>query len=476
MSKLVARWALGCSVLAQGGLATAAETSTSFAVNGSDAEMAATSGAGQESKPEEYEPGYPPEGNLLELGVFGGVIIPSTDHNLRNEPLPQRTLEVGPEVGARLGYYPLSFLGVEGETMASLNAVKATNTAPKGHGGMYGLRGQLVLQAPLPYIVPFVVGGAGRLGAITDAMGKDSDTAWHFGVGAKIPLTHLLSLRVDGRDNLTAKTQATGSEQAHSFEVMLGLTAVIERTRRVPPPPPADTDHDGVIDPLDRCPAERGFDATGCPADGDGDSVLDRDDYCPKEAGPRPKGCPIVDTDPDQDGVPVPCDTCPTELGVKPDGCPVRDKDGDGIFDDKDKCVDEPETKNGFEDGDGCPDKIPEAVKKFTGVVEGIYFDQGKATIRKQSTKVLDGAVKVLEQFASVSLEISGHTSSEGDKEFNRKLSEERAVAVKQWLVDKGIRADRIRTRGAGADEPIADNKTAAGKAKNRRIEFKVVQ
>jgi OOP family OmpA-OmpF porin len=339
---------------------------------------------------------------------------------------------------------------------------------------LYGGRGQLVLQAPLAYVVPFAVGGVGKLGAIGPSIGNDMDVAWHFGVGAKIALTHALSLRLDGRDNLTAKTGREG--QAHSFEVLLGLSAVIERTRKEPPPPPADSDHDGVLDRDDKCPAEFGVAPRGCPADSDGDSVLDRDDYCPKEAGPAPKGCPIVDPDPDKDGVPLPCDTCPDEVGVKPDGCPIRDKDGDGIFDDKDKCINEPETKNGFEDSDGCPDQLPEKIKKFTGVVEGIYFDQGKATIRKQSNAVLEGAAKVLKEFPSISMEISGHTSSEGDKAFNDKLSQDRADAVKQWLVDKGIPADRIKTRGAGPDEPIADNKTAAGKAKNRRIEFKVLQ
>jgi OOP family OmpA-OmpF porin len=434
----------------------------------------ATSAAGADAEPssfEPYEPGYPPDNNLLELGVFGGVLIPSKSHNLRNERFDQHPYKVGPELGARLGYYPLSFLGVEGEAMGSLSHVKLSGSPG---AGLYALRGQLVLQAPLAYVVPFAVGGVGRLGAISSAMGKDSDVAWHFGVGAKIALTHSLSLRLDGRDNLTAKTG--GSGQAHSFEALLGLSAVLDRARKEPPPPPADTDHDGVLDRDDECPSDPGVMPRGCPADGDADGVLDRDDYCPKEAGPAPKGCPIVDTDPDKDGVPLPCDLCPKESGVKPDGCPIRDTDGDGVFDDKDKCPKEPETKNGFEDEDGCPDTLPEKIKKFTGVVKGIFFDQGKATVRKQSAPTLDGAVKVLKEFPSVSLEISGHTSSEGDKAFNQKLSQERAEAVKQWLVDKGIPAERIQTRGAGSDEPIADNKTAAGRAKNRRIEFKVLQ
>ena len=487
------RWAIGCGVLSAAGAAFAQDAGGSFSLStetGADAsgaatapeptteatastEAPATTEAAAPVSDEPYEAGYPPENNLLELGIFAGALFPSKHHNLRDESLPHRDFKGGPEIGARIGYYPLSFLGFEAEAAGSLNKAKGN---PEGRGGLYGLRGHLVLQAPLPYVVPFAVGGYGRLGAISDVMGKDSDEAWHFGIGAKVPLTHLLSLRLDGRDNLIAKRGATGSEQSHNFEVTLGLTAVIERSRREAPPAPADSDNDGVIDSQDQCPTEHGVAPTGCPADTDGDGVLDRDDYCPKEAGPAPKGCPVIDTDPDKDGVPLPCDLCPDEPGVKPDGCPIRDTDGDGILDDKDKCINEPETKNGFEDDDGCPDTIPEAVKKFTGVIEGIYFDQGKATIRAQSKAKLDGAVKVLKDYPSVSMEISGHTSSEGDKDFNQKLSEDRAEAVKQWLVDKGIPADRIKTRGVGPDEPIADNKTAAGRAKNRRIEFKVVQ
>ncbi|HSU38251.1 MAG TPA: OmpA family protein, partial [Polyangiaceae bacterium] len=141
-----------------------------------------------------------------------------------------------------------------------------------------------------------------------------------------------------------------------------------------------------------------------------------------------------------------------------------------------DKCPNEPETKNGFEDTDGCPDKIPDAVKKFSGVVQGIYFKKGSAVVRADSKTTLNAAVKVLQQYPSIGFEISGHTSSEGDKAVNDKLSLDRADAVKQYLVDQGVEASRIKTRGAGAEEPIADNNTKAGREKNRRIEFKVLQ
>jgi outer membrane protein OmpA-like peptidoglycan-associated protein len=420
---------------------------------------------------EPYEPGLPPEANVIELGIFGGVLIPSPDHNIRANGYAQQQYELGGEGGGRLGYYPLSFLGIEAEAMASGTHVKNTNN----QGVLYGYRAFLVVQAPTAWISPFLVGGYGRLGGVSHAMGGDVDQGWMFGAGAKIPLTHSLGLRFDFRDNLTPNDHL-GDGQGHSFEILGGLSATIERSRKEPPPPPADSDHDGYADLVDKCPQDAGVAPEGCPADTDGDGVLDRDDYCPREAGPAPKGCPIIDPDPDKDGVPIPCDACPEEPGVKPDGCPVRDKDGDGIPDNVDKCPNEPETKNGFEDTDGCPDKIPDAVKKFSGVVQGIYFKKGSAVVRADSKTTLNAAVKVLQQYPSIGFEISGHTSSEGDKAVNDKLSLDRADAVKQYLVDQGVEASRIKTRGAGAEEPIADNNTKAGREKNRRIEFKVLQ
>jgi OOP family OmpA-OmpF porin len=146
------------------------------------------------------------------------------------------------------------------------------------------------------------------------------------------------------------------------------------------------------------------------------------------------------------------------------------------VLDPNDKCPKEPETKNGYEDDDGCPDEVPEAVKKFTGVIEGIEFDTGKATIRKKSTEKLDAALKVLTDYPKLKIEISGHTDNVGKDEANLKLSQDRADSVKKYFTDKGIDAARIQTRGAGPSQPIEDNKTAAGRQKNRRIEFKLVQ
>ena len=174
-------------------------------------------------------------------------------------------------------------------------------------------------------------------------------------------------------------------------------------------------------------------------------------------------------------------DACQTEPGLRSDdpkknGCPPpKDTDGDGIFDDVDKCPNEPETFNGYQDEDGCPDEVPAALKKFTGVIEGINFKTGSADITKNSNVVLDKVVQVLTDYPDVRIEISGHTDNVGKPEFNRELSQKRADAVKQYLINKGIKPERLTAVGFGLEKPIADNKTAAGKAKNRRTEFKLL-
>ena len=118
---------------------------------------------------------------------------------------------------------------------------------------------------------------------------------------------------------------------------------------------------------------------------------------------------------------------------------------------------------------------MPKAVVKFSGVIKGIYFDVDKDSIKKTSKKTLDDAIKVLKENDDVRLEISGHTDSDGNRDHNIDLSARRAEAVKKYLVDAGIDSSRLTARGAGPDEPVADNKTKANKALNRRIEFKLL-
>jgi outer membrane protein OmpA-like peptidoglycan-associated protein len=413
-----------------------------------------------------------PEPGLFELGVFGGLLWISERHNLASMQVPIYPVD-NPlfEVGLRVAYFPLSFVGAELEG-AWVPYGKANDETISVWAG----RGHAILQVPGSRVTPFVLAGGGRITLMSDAMRNDGDPAFHYGGGVKVALAPLVSLRVDGRDNVTEEDPVYESENgvAHHAEVLLGLILTLGRSEKKAPPP-GDRDGDGFVDSEDQCPDEKGVAPDGCPdRDPDGDGILDPDDKCPDEPGVAPDGCP--DRDPDKDGILNPDDECPEEPGVEPHGCPDKDPDKDGIYDPEDQCPNEPETKNGYEDSDGCPDELPDEVKKFTGVIAGIEFDVNQDTIRTRSFSVLDEAVKVLTDYPELRIRITGHTDSDGTHEHNMDLSKRRADSVKSYLVDKGVSADRIETRGAGPDEPIADNDTGEGKQRNRRIEFKILK
>ena len=131
---------------------------------------------------------------------------------------------------------------------------------------------------------------------------------------------------------------------------------------------------------------------------------------------------------------------------------------------------------NGYKDDDGCKDDVPQAVKKFTGVIKGINFVSGSARIAKSSFKTLDGAVAVLKEYPSVKMEISGHTDDVGDAEKNKALSQARAESVKAYFVSKGIEEARLTAAGYGEDKPIAAGTSKAARAQNRRVEFSITQ
>jgi outer membrane protein OmpA-like peptidoglycan-associated protein len=434
---------------------------------------------------------YRPLPMALELGIYGGAGFFAAQHNLQDldlvsgNPYGHQRLAPALDLGLRAGFYPLSFLGVEGElgampTKTRTDGIKAT---------VWTYRAHVVAQYPGYRLVPFVLAGLGgmTLKSHPDTLGNDSDPEMHFGVGAKFAITRDFSARFDFRDNLMQKNLllagVSNGDLVSNTEFLLGLSYTIGRTPWEPSAAaaPVDSDGDGFVDSRDACPAQPGVAPNGCPAplvDTDKDGIPDATDPCPTEAEdglpPNPNdGCP--NKDPDGDGILVPDDKCPTEKGVAPDGCPVKDRDGDGIPDATDQCPDKPETVNGYQDADGCPDELPKAVAKFAGVIKGIEFDFGKATVRKDSHKILDEAVKVLGEYKDLHMLISGFTDDVGERQANVDLSEARAKSVKEYLVSKGIDAGRIDTRGAGPDDPIADNKTEKGRQQNRRIEFKLV-
>ncbi|HYP76636.1 MAG TPA: OmpA family protein [Polyangiaceae bacterium] len=433
---------------------------------------------------------YRPLPLALELGVYGGFAHFDEQHNLQDLDIIQNTqyghqgLSTGLDLGLRAAFYPLSFLGLEGE----LGVVPTKTSIDDQSATVWTYRAHLIAQYPGYRLVPFAVLGLGGMTVKShpDTLGTDADPEMHWGLGAKFAFNEHVSARFDFRDNLMQKNLLLAGVEdgdlVHNTEFLLGVSFTLGRTPYEPTPPPVDSDGDGFFDPQDACPMQVGVAPNGCPVpvvvDTDHDGIPDPSDACPQEAedGQPPSatdGCPNKDSD--ADGILIPEDKCPSEKGIAPDGCPVRDKDADGIADDVDKCPDQPETKNGFEDADGCPDELPKAVAKFSGVIKGIEFDFGKATIRKGSNKLLDEAVKVLTEYKDLHVLITGYTDDVGERQTNIDLSEARANSVKTYMVSKGIDAGRIDTHGAGPDDPIADNKTDKGRQQNRRIEFKLV-
>ncbi|MGB0647467.1 MAG: OmpA family protein, partial [Bradymonadia bacterium] len=290
---------------------------------------------------------------------------------------------------------------------------------------------------------------------------------------------------------------------------------------------PPDSDQDGVFDPDDRCPTvpedRDGFeDEDGCPdPDNDQDKILDGSDKCPNEAEDFDEfededGCP--DPDNDQDGIPDETDKCPLEPETKngfddedgcpepdddkdgipnandrcpseaedvdgfqdKDGCPDPDNDQDGILDPNDLCPNEPEDKNGIRDDDGCPDEIL-AVKTTKEIVitDKILFIHGQVIPRKISRPILVAVKDILVAHPRLYVQIEGHTDDYGGSDFNRYLSQARAQAVLDGIVRLSGRGQSLRSRltavGFGKDKPAATNETKEGRAKNRRVIFRIM-
>ena len=231
-----------------------------------------------------------------------------------------------------------------------------------------------------------------------------------------------------------------------------------------------DSDNDGIQDSKDDCPNTAGLaEFNGCP-DSDGDGVVDKDDKCPSVAGSKAlMGCP----DADGDGVADGDDNCPNESGPAANsGCPWPDTDGDGILDKDDKCPNEAGTAA----NNGCPEVKPteEVMETLNEYSRSILFNSGKATFQKQTDQVLQSMVAIFKEYPQANFSIEGHTDSDGSKSMNQSLSERRANAVRDYLIANGISADRLSAAGFGEENPIASNKTRAGKKENRRVEVKL--
>jgi outer membrane protein OmpA-like peptidoglycan-associated protein len=320
------------------------------------------------------------------------------------------------------------------------------------------------------------------------------------GVKFKIPSTTLYltlagDIGISDKDvpiTSIAKTGRTIRHQANMlYNALFAVNWLIPGT-------PSDRDKDGIPDKVDKCPDKAGIAANqGCPdVDSDGDGIVDRLDKCPDKAGiAEYQGCP--DYDKDRDGVPDSVDKCPDKAGLASNhGCPDYDKDKDGVADSVDKCPDKagPAENQGCpdtdRDNDGvvdrldkCPDQpgpaetqgCPPKTKEITRgqlILKGVNFESGKSVLKGNSYMVLDQIAESLREWSEIKIEIQGHTDNLGKAAKNQTLSQARAETVRQYLIEKGIAADRLTAVGYGPDRPIATNKTAAGRAQNRRVEL----
>ena len=231
-----------------------------------------------------------------------------------------------------------------------------------------------------------------------------------------------------------------------------------------------DTDGDGIPDKDDACPQVKGpKEFNGCP-DTDGDGIPDKDDACPEVAGPKEfNGCP----DTDGDGIPDKDDKCPDVAGpAENGGCPWPDIDGDGVLDKDDLC---PEVA-GPASNKGCPEPTTDDQKKLNQYAKTILFDTGKATIKFESAEILNQIINVLKKYPNSRFRIEGHTDSTGKKQKNIELSQNRADAVKIYLIQGGIASNRLESQGFGPEKPIASNKNKKGRALNRRVEINLIK
>jgi outer membrane protein OmpA-like peptidoglycan-associated protein len=233
--------------------------------------------------------------------------------------------------------------------------------------------------------------------------------------------------------------------------------------RPEPPPADKDSDGDGFPDSIDVCPdlkedGEEPYPGDGCPvtSDRDGDGIVDLQDKCPDDP---------EDIDHLQDT----------------DGCPEKDADSDGVLDVRDACPLVPGMEQGDPKRDGCSARAPqklvvEADKGELRLLEPVQFETGTAEIKPASYPLLDEVVGVMTDGPDIRIAVYGHTDSRGSAAYNKELSLRRARAVVKYLMDKGISPSRLEAQGFGPDRPIASNDTDAGRASNRRVEFKILE
>jgi outer membrane protein OmpA-like peptidoglycan-associated protein len=266
------------------------------------------------------------------------------------------------------------------------------------------------------------------------------------------------------------------------------------------PTAPTDADGDGLIEPADACPYAFGPKSAdpkrnGCPVlDDDEDGIANPDDACPAVYGraskdPKANGCPALPpADADGDGIPDADDACPHELGSPSfdktkNGCasapppPNPDVDGDGVPDTDDACPHEKGARSSDAKATGCP-KLVRVMGGEIVLLAPVEFKPGKKTpVADTSDAVLGEVRDVIAQHPDfVRIEVQAHTDNKGTAFINGKISQTQAESVMEWLVSHGVPASKLTAKGYGPERPIADNATAEGRAKNKRVQIVVLE
>ncbi len=430
---------------------------------------------------------------------------------------PADSLDDAPVFGVRLGRMLGSRIMLEGAgSYGSTNEVRADGTNGADVTVMT-LSGSLLAQISPATKLGYLYLGAGGGYNRYDSNAASDDV--HFGTleaaaGWMLPFSDAIGLRLEARNILNIPyprkgsrmddlTSANKADQQYWAGLAFGWggapkdtdgDGVADKKDKCPDTPtgasvdatgcPTDSDGDGVWDGLDQCigtPKGATVDAKGCPTDADGDGVYDGLDQCadsPKGATVDAKGCP---SDSDGDGVMDGLDQCPgTPKGATVDakGC-TTDSDGDGVADGLDRC---PDTAAGLKvDSSGCPIEVTERETELldTGMIrlQNVNFETGKAELLPESFAALDEVGTILLKWPQLNVEIGGHTDARGSVVSNQVLSENRAEAVKAYLTSKftALSAAQLTAKGYGEGRPLVKNTTALNLAKNRRVEFKVL-
>ena len=405
--------------------------------------------------------------------------------------------------GGWLAFFPVRNLAIEAEAAYTKTRIIATSTDVSN----IPLRGRLTYNIPLgDNASSFQIGGGYvrdmyRTGQHFNDDGVTGLAGFRFGVSPNVGIRTSVTL------DYVPSPQASRADHYVNWGIQVGLGLMLGNKY--------DSDHDGVKDNADKCPnTPRGepVDADGCSAsqrDTDGDGVKDNADKCPNTpAGEKvdANGCSASQLDADADGVPDASDRCPnTPRGeaVDASGCSdsQKDDDRDGVANSKDKCPNTPAGEavdaNGCsdsqrdDDADGVPnsrDKCPntpngqvvdengcpvlfEGTKKSV-ILKGVNFEINKAVLTDESKLILKDVATSLAARPDVRVEVQGHTDISGGRPLNMRLSQARAKAVESFLEENGVSPAQLTAKGYGPDKPIATNKTAAGRAQNRRVEL----